>query len=200
MGKPPSTILVCAGRRIDPPATSAIRFPLSAVDQVSRRVEALFREQRVSLVVSSAACGADLVALKMAQQVGIRFRILLPFPPEQFRKTSVVDRPSLTEWHWGHLYDQLIEQAQRARDLIILDETPEGSVGYQAVNQALVKEAIGLGKQQVGAVGGSGFAFVKALVIWDGQSRGQTDLTLHFVEEVRAQGLPILEILTCSSS
>lgn len=200
MGKPPSTILVCAGRRIDPPGATTVRFPMNAVDQVSRRVQAIFREESVVLVVSSAACGADLVVLKMAQQVGIRFRILLPVPPEQFRRTSVIDRPYSGDWDWGTLYDQLIEQAQIAGDLAVLEGTSTGTTGYQAVNEALVKEAMALGKEQVQMVGGSDPVAVKALVIWDGLSRGPTDLTRHFADEARVRRLPVLEILTRSSS
>ena len=195
----PSTILVCAGRRIDAPDASPPRFPLGQIDQVSRQVEAVLREQRVTLVVSSAACGADVIVLELARRLGICFRIVLPSAPEQFRTSSVVDRPSSANWDWGVLYDQLVESAGKVGDLKILEGTPQGQLGYEAVNHALVREAITLGEQQSGRAGGHGLVQVRALMIWDGQPRGPQDLTLHFAEEARAQGLPILEILTCST-
>ncbi len=196
----PSTILVCAGRRIDPPGATTIRFPLKEVDQVSRQVEALFREQSVDWVVSSAACGADLVVLQIAQRIGIRFRILLPVPLEEFRRTSVVDRPFSADWPWEKLYDRLIRQAQSAGDLKVLEGTATGTAGYQAVNEALVKEGLDLVEHVSERGGGEEPVQVKALVIWDGRSRGSTDLTRHFAEEARVQGLTVLEILTRSSS
>jgi hypothetical protein len=196
----PATILACAGRRIDAINASTARFPLSETDQVCRRVEALLRDQSVTLVVSSGACGADLIVLHVAQRLGIRTLVLLPFSPEQFRTTSVMDRPSSAEWNWGKLYDQMIEKVRKEGNLKILEGTPEGYLGYQAVNQALVEEAVACGKQESVRAGGIGPAQVKALIIWDGQSRGPKDLTMHFAEEAAAHGLPILEIFSLSSS
>ena len=167
---------------------------------MSRQVKALLREQSVVWVVSSAACGADLVVLQMAQQAGIRFRILLPVPPEEFRRTSVADRPFSADWHWEKLYDRLIRQAQSAGDLKVLEGTATGTAGYQAVNEALVKEGLDLVEHVSERGGGEERVQVKALVIWDGRSRGSTDLTRHFADEARVQGLPVLEILTRSSS
>lgn len=193
-----STILVCAGRRIDPPGASPPRFPLQEVDRVSRQVEALFQSQSVHWVVCSAACGADLVVLQIAQRLGIRFRILLPNSPEEFRRTSVADRPFSADWPWETLYDRLIRQAQSAGDLKVLEGTATGTAGYQAVNEALVKEGRDLAGHVSEWDSGKKPVLVQALVIWDGQSRGSTDLTRHFAEEARAQGLPVLEVLTSS--
>ena len=200
MDMKPSTILAFAGRRIDAPQASPSRFPLSEVHRVCRQVEIVLREQRVTLVVGSAACGADLIVLQVAQQIGIRFRILLPCSRELFRATSVEDRPWSEEWNWGRLYDQLMDLAQQVGDLKILEGLPEGHLGYQAVTEALVREAIALGERPSRLAGGYGPVQVQALMIWDGQSRGPHDLTLHFSEEARAQGLPLVEILTCSTS
>lgn len=196
----PDTILACAGRRIDAVNASTLRFPLGESARVCREVEAVLREQRVTFVVSSAACGADLIVLHVAHHLGIRTLVLLPFSPEQFRRHSVMDRPSSAEWDWGKLYDQVIEKVREAGDLKILDGTSTGHLGYQAVNRALVAKAIAFGKQESERGSGIGPAQVKALIIWDGQSRGPNDLTMHFAEEAGAHGLPVLEISTLSSS
>jgi len=90
----PSTILACAGRRIDASGAFPSLFHLENVHLVSQRVEAVFREHGVMMVVSSAACGADIIVPQVPQRVEILFRIVLPFSPEQFRATSVVDCPA----------------------------------------------------------------------------------------------------------
>jgi len=69
----PSTILACAGRRVDASGAFPSRFLLENVHLVSQRVEAVFREYRVMMVVGSAACGADIIVLQLAQRVDIPF-------------------------------------------------------------------------------------------------------------------------------
>jgi len=97
-----TAVVALAGRRIDLPEAPVPRFPLENVQEVGRRVcEALYEMHAVALVCS-AACGADLVALEQAKHLGLRRRVVLPFAPERFRETSVVDRPG----NWGSLYDR----------------------------------------------------------------------------------------------
>ena len=200
MGLELNTILVCAGRRIDAVNPSAIRFPLEESDRVCREVEVILREQLVTLVVSSAACGADLIVLHVAHRLGIRTLVVLPFSSDQFRRTSVMDRPSNAKWDWGKLYDQVIEKVRQAGDLKILQGQLEGHLGYQAVNRALIAEALAFKGKESKRGSGIGPAQVKALILWDGQSRGSEDLTMNFAGEARAHGLPVLEIFTLSSS
>ena len=86
-------VIALAGRRIDAADTNPPRFPLEAVPTVRRRLADLLAKERAVALVCSAACGADLMALEEAERLGLRRRIVLPFPPERFRKTSVIDRP-----------------------------------------------------------------------------------------------------------
>ena len=107
-----AAVVALAGRRIDLPEAQVSRFPLENVQEVGRRIcEALYKMHAVALVCS-AACGADLVALEQAKQLGLRRRIVLPFAPEKFRETSVVDRPG----DWGPLYDQQVAATAAAGD------------------------------------------------------------------------------------
>jgi hypothetical protein len=46
---------------------------------VTERLRKVFRAERASIVVSSAACGADLIDLREARALGLRRRIVLPF-------------------------------------------------------------------------------------------------------------------------
>ena len=94
-------IVALAGRRIDKPDADAPRFPLTGVDLVRGRLHHLLSEKKVTTFVCSAACGADLLALAAARDLGIRRRVILPFTRERFRVTSVVDRPG----DWGPLFN-----------------------------------------------------------------------------------------------
>jgi hypothetical protein len=54
----------------------------------------------VRMVVASAACGSDLIALDVAGELGLERRVILPFEPNRFAETSVEDRPG----EWRTLY------------------------------------------------------------------------------------------------
>src|SRR5256885_749046 len=56
-------IIALAGRRIDAPSTSTPTFPLPEVDKVREKLAALFESEGATALASSAACGADLIAL-----------------------------------------------------------------------------------------------------------------------------------------
>ena len=86
-------VVALAGRRIDPEPTLTARFPFDQVDRVRIRITAQLRRSHAVALVSSAACGADLVALETAQRMRLRTRIILPFSTTRFRENSVVDRP-----------------------------------------------------------------------------------------------------------
>ncbi len=63
----------------------ATRFPLHAVPLVRERVSDLLQREHAKALVSSAACGADLIALEQAERLIVRRRVVLPFAPERFR-------------------------------------------------------------------------------------------------------------------
>ncbi len=93
-------IIALAGRRIDEEGTDTPRFPLENIRFVRERLKTLFEENDAKALVSSAACGADLLALDVAGEPGLRRRIILPSKPEKFRKSSVTDRPR----KWGEIF------------------------------------------------------------------------------------------------
>lgn len=199
MGKESGTIVAFAGRRIDATDVKTPRFPLNQVDVVQKKIEELFRRDNVKTLTCSAACGADLIALRVAQKLGIHYRIILPFLPERFRSTSVMDRPCTQEWNWGVLFDQVTHIAQGNGELVVVETDEDSQTAYQAVNQAILSEAL-----QKGRIQADGFTMespqgnhqVQAVIAWDGHARGPRDLTLHFAEEARSRGLVVKEILT----
>jgi hypothetical protein len=176
-------IIALAGRRVDSPDAKTPRFPLENVDLVSTRVRALLKESGATTVVSSAACGADLIALSEAGKLGLRQKVVLPFERRRFRETSVTDRPG----EWGPLYDQVLDAVDAAGDLVVLQNASDDEA-YAAANGAILKEAVALAK----AVNKSAIA----VLIWDGASRGDHDLTEEFGAEARDCGLAVTEVRT----
>src|ERR1019366_7008755 len=98
-------IIALAGRRVDSADAKESRFPLRNVGIVRTRARAALKEIGATALVSSAACGADLIALSEAGKLGLRRRVVLPFERSRFRDTSVTDRPG----DWGPLYDQVLD-------------------------------------------------------------------------------------------
>src|SRR5919201_2379447 len=93
MAKSPS-VIAFAGRRVDPKNAKEKQFPFEKVEAVHAALKAYMDTENAIALVSSAACGADLTAIRAAtslRQHALRTRIVLPFSPERFRQTSVVD-------------------------------------------------------------------------------------------------------------
>lgn len=179
-------IVITAGRRVDAADASAERFPLRNAGEVAERVRDRLRDLSAQTLVCSAACGADLIALKEARALGIRLRIVLPFEPDSFRRTSVVDRPGNSVWDWGLLYDESIRVAKNRDDLIVLASGDDATAAYLAANERIVEEARNL------AADGD----VTALIIWEGGSRGEDDVTAELMARAEQAGIPIEEVIT----
>ena len=88
------TVAVVAGRRVDAPGTEA-PFPFENVSLVQTRLTEFFLQNNVCKLVSSAACGADLVALKVARIADVQSRIVLPYDELTFLRSSVLTVPAI---------------------------------------------------------------------------------------------------------
>ena len=166
-------IAALAGRRIDQKDATPPRFPPTQVDRVSRELRRLFQDRGVTVLVSSAACGADLVALDVADSLKIRFRIVLPFDAAHFKMSSVVDRGG----EWGELFERVIGAAEAAGDLVVLGLPPSDNA-YARATQAILDEAGRLAR------GGP----VLAVAVWELESRGPGDHTEQFLKAARDRG------------
>jgi tetratricopeptide repeat protein len=177
-------VIALAGRRVDPPNSDARGFPLENLNLVKKGISELFRAVGVEAVVSSAACGADLLALAEAAALGLRRRVVIPFARERFRATSVVDRPG----DWGPLYDSILDEVSSRNDLVVMQGEPGAPAAYAAANLAILDEASLLARS-------TGEPPCAALV-WDGHSRGDDDLTRTFGDAARARGWQVFEVQT----
>jgi hypothetical protein len=184
---PYKQVAALAGRRPDAPDAPESRFPLGMVGPVTQRIRHTLAEQRVETLVCSAACGADLLALEAADHLGIKCRVVLPFPPERFRKVSVIDRPG----NWGVLFDRVIEQVRGTDDLIVLRPRSKDEASFAAATDRILTEAI-----SVHLTLNRADPSVFAVVVWDGVTRGPDDATAGFRNAALRLGLPIVDIPT----
>src|SRR5581483_141947 len=185
-------IVTLAGRRIDPQNAPVVRFPLEVSSTVRTHLQTLLKELGATMLVSSAACGADLLALEAAGELGLRRRVILPFAPEKFRAASVTDRPG----DWGRLFDEIIADVRRTGDLVLIeDEEKEDEEAFLSANRAILDEAQKLAPRRNSKIKTSQGRHILAVIVWDGQPRGELDLTLDFANEARARSIPVAEVL-----
>lgn len=133
-------------------------------------------------MVASAACGADIVALEAALGLGLRTRVVLPFAPERFRTTSVVDRGKT----WGPRFDKLVAAADARGDLVVLEsDAGDDDQAYAEVVRRILQEAKSLA-----------VADPLAIVIWDRVPRAFSDASKYFRDLAAGAGLKVVEIPT----
>ena len=164
---PQSSVLALAGRRTSQDE-SRVRDALR--DVLSR--------EAVQLLVSSAARGADILAIEAARALGIPNLIILPFEKEKFRETSVVDGTP----EWGLRFDSVVREAE----LVVIAADPSMSP-YRAASHEIVREAKRRAAEQ--------HARFLAIAVWDGQSRGKDDHTAGFLDMARNEGATILPFI-----
>jgi len=177
-------VAAAAGRRIDPPGAVA-RFPAANEAVVRERVRELLRLRCVGTLVSSAACGADLIALEVAGELGIRRVVVLPSDLDTFREKSVTDRGG----DWGPRFDRVIASLRATNDLRRLEAPAAGESVYALTNEAVVTLAKAIAAE-------SAPDSALAMVVWDGVSRGNGDFTEHFKQTALNGKLEIVEIST----
>jgi hypothetical protein len=180
-------IVALAGRRIDAENAEVKRFPLSAVSSVKEKLKKLFKEQKVSHLVSSGACGADLIAHEAAFEMGIDRTVILPFDPPIFRRTSVTDRPG----EWGKIYDRLIADVMKSNHLINLKYEEGDKAAYEKTNVEILKKGEELSKDATKSD-------VMVLIVWEGKPRGKGDSTYGLLQEGQRRSLRTGEINTLS--
>jgi hypothetical protein len=178
-------IVALAGRRVDPKDQDHPRFSPApkSVELVKWRIRDKLLNLQASVLVSSAACGADLLALAEAGGLGLRRRVILPFDRDRFRSTSVTDRPG----NWGPLYDAVLDEVHAVGDLVIAPVAPADKA-YLETNHIIIEEALSLASmlRQKGV----------AIRVWEGKTRGEGDLTEEFGEYAQMKGLEVFDVMT----
>ncbi len=177
-------VAALAGRRIDAEGATTLRFPLAHAPTVKSELRDLMKRERVGLLVCSAACGADLLALDAALELGARCRIVIPYGEGEFYRTSVADRPG----EWTALYESVITNVSRKGDLVVLSGSPGDESSYRRANEAIVTQAA--------AAAAPGRAL--AILVWEGRPREGSDATEEFLHLALSAGMLERTVRTCS--
>lgn len=175
-------VVALAGRRIDAAGSSDRRFPIDRINQVRADLQSLFEQENVGFLVCSAACGADLIALDLAQKASIGYRIILPFSAERFRQSSVVDRPG----DWGLLFDQIMRKVPRGALIVLPGVAADGDV-YAGANKEIIRQAAITAAPDTAL----------AIVVWEGQPRRGSDATASFLKLAEEAGMKSKVVRTC---
>jgi hypothetical protein len=178
-------IVALAGRRIDAPGTENKRFPPENTVAVRKKIHQFFISKSASVLVCAAACGSDILALETAGDLRIRRRIVLPYDKETFKKSSVIDRPG----DWGERYDRIIAEVESRGDLVEFSHEKDKEETYYATNIDILDQAAQIADEMEGMS-------VSALLVWNGESRGDGDVSGHFLQEVMKRGVQVNEIIT----
>lgn len=190
-------IITLAGRRIDEENAETPRFPLANVKKVQEQIETLFSERGVKGLVCSAAAGADLIALEAAKKLNIKRRIILTSSREDFRENSVADRPG----EWGEIFDKVYKELSDSRDIVEVKSAAKGDDLYLEANDTILNEAL-LFAEKLDAENGGGNSNISAsekvlaVIVWEGASRGENDVTADFMNKAKKMNLETIQILT----
>jgi hypothetical protein len=182
------SVVALAGRRLDRPGTTPPRFPATQVPAVREKIADLLLRERAVALVASAACGADIIGLEQAERLGLRRRIVLPFPPAQFRDRSVADCPG----DWVSAFDRLVTAAATVGDLVVLEEPLVHSRPFAAANAAIVRES----KHLASALSSGACHRLVAIIVWEGQGRQGGDATEGFRALAAEMDFDVRTVLT----
>jgi len=175
------TIIALAGRRIDAVDADVPRFPLVEAEHVARKLYRRFRQESVVRLICSAACGADIIALEVADKLAIPATVVLPFASSIFRRISVADRPG----DWGGRFDRLMAETRDRGDLVELSLDAGDKNAFAVANDRII---------QIASTSGSYRRL--AFVVWDGHARGHDDSTANFLSKALSCGFEKRSMLT----
>ncbi len=178
---PNGTITAIAGRRIDAEGARDKRFPPANENTVAHRITNMLLGTASTGIVSSAACGADILALECARDLGLCRRVVLPFSRERFRETSVSDRGEL----WGERFDAILAELGKS-DVIELGLDGNEDEAYAATNVKILDEAQKEARDRRPL----------AAIVWNGLVRGTSDLTEAFRQLAVERKLEVISVST----
>jgi hypothetical protein len=191
-------IVALVGRRLDDKDASMRRFPEANEELVRARIREMLEQQLPSVLVTSAASGADLIGLEEAGAKRVRRRVVLPLEAGYFRATSVANQGE----KWGARFDAVRLGLESSGDFFVAPAATENEPDQEAylrVVRTLLDESLSLARQELadeGAVDISPASRVVAVVIWDGVSHGDDDASAAFIAEAQARGIAVQEIST----
>lgn len=100
-------VLVFTGNMIDAPGREAPRFPPELEEKVRDELRVRLAQLSPMAAYGSAACGADILFLEAMRERGGETHVVLPFPPQVFRRESV----DFAGGDWGVRFDRALAAA-----------------------------------------------------------------------------------------
>lgn len=144
--------VLVTGHRVDDPDRRVPRFPQGEVPRVSAEVARVLKGWSVgpgSVLISGAACGADLIAAEHALDLGAAVRVVLALPPDEFERESV----EVSGTNWSERFRKVLGRS----DVEVLDGQRDGRA-FACANARMLEIAQQLDHHPY------------AIVVWNGQS------------------------------
>ena len=174
-------VLIFTGHMIDRPDRPAPRFPAAIEAGLHAALQARIAAIRPLAAYGSAACGADLLCLEIARELGAETHIVLPFPPPAFRRTSV----DFAGGDWGERFERALALADSVT--IASEHQASGSVAtYEYANLLLS----GMGALRAQLLDTD----LRALAAWDPSAPGLPGGATSLVAVWQAQGLKVEQV------
>lgn len=171
-------LVIFSGHMIDAPDRRIPRFPAEKENEVRELLEKQLEVMNAGIGFASAACGSDILFLEAMLARGGAVHLVLPWPAEEFVKTSVDLDGNGT---WNKRFEAVLARAASVRILGQL-YMPGSAIGFEYCNLA---------------VNGLARVFARSLdldiaplAVWDGFVGGPGG-TGSFVRYWRSQRVPV---------
>jgi len=172
---PVPPVMVFSGHMLDREGRERPRFPAEEIPQVQAALRKHL-EGKPAFCYSSGACGADILFLEENARNGGENYIVLPFPEEEFIRSSVATGGG----GWEERFRALVKSAAKVY-ILSTGRSPFPGIEYEFTNAVIV----GLAQLKARQMDSD----LKALTVWDG-ARGEIGGTSHAVERWRHLGIP----------
>ena len=174
-------VLVFGGHMVDRADRAAPRFPAEIEAAVERAIDACLDGIRPLAAYGSAACGADILCLERVRALGGEIHVVLPFPAEEFRSTSV----DIAGGDWGARFDRLIAGAHSVT--VTSDHRASGSAApFEYANLVLT----GMGQLRAQMLDTA----LHGLAVWDPAGGGSPGGTASLVSVWERRGLCVQHV------
>jgi hypothetical protein len=170
-------LAIFSGHMMDSVKRPARRFAAADEPAIRSAIEKQLEQTNAGISFSSAACGSDIIFLEAMLGRGGSVHVVLPWPQEQFIKTSV---EIAAEGDWVTRFNKVMSRAASVRVLGEL-QMPGTAIGLDYCNLAMV----GLARLYARSLD----LEIAPLAVWDGLP-GEPGGTGSFVRYWRRRGLP----------
>jgi len=168
-------VVIFSGHMMDSVNRSARRFAATDEPAIRSAIEKQLEQLNAGIAFSSAACGSDILLLEAMLDRKGTVHVVLPWPKEQFIKTSVEH----AEGDWVARFNRVVDRAASVRVLGEL-QMPESAIGLEYCNLTM----IGLARLYAQSLD----LEIAPLAVWD-RMHGDPGGTGSFVRYWQTHGL-----------